>query len=229
MHDHVGKEEWLTARRALMVREKELTRLRDEVAAARRALPWEKIGQDYVLGGETGPVSLGDLFAGQSQLIIYHFMLGPGWEKPCKSCSFWAEHYDAIRVHLVHRDTELAAVSSAPYADIARVKARMGWRFPWVSSFGSPFNHDCGASFAAEDIGRKLYNHGTQTAFMGEMPGLSVFAKDETGAIFRTYSAFARGLDALNATYQMLDLTPKGRDEAGFRMPMEWVRLKDEY
>ena len=156
-------------------------------------------------------------------------MLGPGAKNPCKSCSFWADHYDAIRVHLVHRNTELAVVARAPIAEIEVVKARMGWRFPWVSSFGSSFNFDFGVSYTEEQAGRGLYNFGTMRNWAGEMPGLSVFARDASRAIFHTYSTYSRGLDALNATYQFLDLTPAGRAEDGFKMPMEWVKLKYEY
>ena len=224
-----NREDWLKARMALLAREKELTRLRDDVSAQRRALPWVRLETEYVFEGAQGSLALADLFGGRDQLVIYHFMLGPGAQNPCKSCSFWAEQYDAIRVHLVHRNTELAVVSRAPMAEIARVQARMGWRFPWVSSFGSSFNHDFGVTYSEDEAGKGLYNFGTGRNWAGEMPGLSVFARDETGAIFHTYSTYARGLDALNATYQMLDLTPAGRAEAGLKMSMEWLRLKDQY
>lgn len=220
---------WLQARLRLLEKEKALTRLRDEVAAARRALPWVKVEKDYRFETARGAQSLSDLFDGKSQLILYHFMLGPDWEDPCKSCSFWAEHYDAIRVHLAQRDVNLAAASRAPVAKIEAVRARMGWRFPWASSLGSDFNYDFGVSFRDGDIGRPVYNFGTQNAQVGEMPGLSVFAKDAQGQVFHTYSCFSRGLDPLNATYQLLDLTPKGRDEAELSYPMAWVKLKDQY
>lgn len=223
------REEWLAARRALLVREKDLTKLRDEVAALRRALPRVAVGKPYVFVGPAGRSSLGDLFAGKSQLIVYHFMLGPKATEPCKSCSFWAEHYDAIRVHLVHRDTELVAVSRAPTDKIEAVKARFGWRFPWYSSGEGDFNFDFGVSFTEEQDGRRLYNFGTQEASQGEMPGLSVFTKDEAGRVFHAYSTYSRGLDALNGTYQLLDLTPRGRDEGGLPWPMAWVKHKDRY
>ncbi|MBX3502645.1 MAG: DUF899 domain-containing protein [Alphaproteobacteria bacterium] len=227
----VDRGDWLDARRALLRKEKDLTRLRDEVAALRRALPRVRIDKDYVFAGPSGPVSLGALFAGRSQLIVYHFMLGPDWNEPCKSCSFWAEHHDATRVHLAHRDVELAAVSRAPVEKIERFKQRFGWRFPWVSSLGSDFNFDFAVSFPPDD-GRPRqpnYNFGTQTFGGGEAPGLSVFMRDADGAIFHTYSTYSRGLDALNGTYQLLDLVPKGRDEEGLDFPMAWVRLKDRY
>lgn len=229
MNRIADREDWLKARLALLAKEKALTRLRDEVAAERRALPRVRIDKPYVFDGPTGKVRLGDLFAGQSQLIVYHFMLGPKAAEPCKICSFWAEQYDALRVHLAHRDTELAAISRAPLAKIDAVKARFGWRFPWYSSGGSDFNFDFGVSFTEEQDGRMLYNFGGQKASAGELPGLSVFAKDEAGAVFHTYSTYSRGLDALNGTYQLLDLTPKGRDEAGLPWPTAWVRHKDRY
>jgi predicted dithiol-disulfide oxidoreductase (DUF899 family) len=221
------REAWLAARKALLDREKALTRLRDEVAAERRKLPWRAVDKDYRFAGARGALALADLFGGRGQLIVYHFMLAPGG-KPCPSCSFWAEHYDGARVHLRQRDTELAVVSRAPYEEIDAVKARMGWRFPWVSSFGSDFNADFGVTHTAGQDGQPLYNFGTQKAWAGEAPGLSVFAR-QGDAVFHTYSAYSRGLDALNMTYQLLDLTPKGRDEDSLPWPMAWVRLKDEY
>jgi predicted dithiol-disulfide oxidoreductase (DUF899 family) len=223
------RDEWLKARLALLQKEKALTHLRDEIAAERRALPQVRVDKDYMFDGPGGKIRLADLFAGKSQLIIYHFMLGPEWNEPCKSCSFWAEHFDGVRTHLAHRDTELVAVSRAPLAKIEELKARFGWRFPWLSSRDSDFNFDFGVSFTAEDDGAMRYNFGAQKASKGEMPGLSVFAKDEAGAVFHSYSTYARGLDALNGTYQLLDLTPKGRNEEGLAWPAAWVRLKDRY
>jgi predicted dithiol-disulfide oxidoreductase (DUF899 family) len=225
----VDRDEWLEARRALLAKEKALTRLRDEVAAERRALPRRRIDKDYVFAGPGGRLRLGDLFAGLSQLVVYHFMLGPTATEPCKSCSFWAEQYDALRVHLAHRDTELCAVSRAPLAKIEAVKARFAWRFPWYSSGESDFNFDFGVSFTEAEDGQPLYNYGFNKASKGELPGLSVFVKDASGAVFHTYSTYARGLDALNGTYQLLDLTPKGRQEEGLPWPMAWVRHKDRY
>lgn len=223
-----SKEEWLKARLALLEKEKALTRLRDELAAERRALPRVRVEKDYRFDTPQGRKSLADLFEGKSQLIVYHFMLGPDATEPCKSCSFWAEHYDAIRMHLPHRDANLICVSRAPLSKIEAVRARMGWKFPWASSHGGDFNDDFGVTYTPEQEGRKLYNFATLPARAGESPGLSVFVK-EGGEIFHTYSCYARGLDALNATYQMLDLLPKGRDEAGLPWPMAWVNHKDRY
>ncbi len=228
MIQEVPRAEWLKARLALMEKEKALTRMRDDIAAARRALPRVRIEKDYVFDAPSGPKNLADLFDGKTQLIIYHFMLAPGAANPCPSCSFWSEQYDALRVHLPHRDVNLICVSRAPLAEIETVRARMGWRFPWVSSHGSDFNQDFGVTFTEAQAGQALYNFNTQAARAGESPGVSVFARDGE-AVFHTYSAFARGLDALNGVYQLLDLTPKGRDEAGLAWPMAWLKLKDQY
>jgi predicted dithiol-disulfide oxidoreductase (DUF899 family) len=224
-----SREVWLARRRALLAKEKALTKLRDELAAERRMLPGVRIDKDYRFEGVAGRHGLADLFSGKSQLIVYHFMLGPDWSEPCRSCSFWAEHFDGARVHLAERDTELVAISRAPIARIIEIRERFGWRFPWVSSLGSDFNFDFGVSFTDEQDGKALYNFASQKAIKGEMPGLSVFLKDEAGTAFHTYSTYARGLDALNGTYQLLDLTPKGRDEGGLPWPMAWVRHKDRY
>ena len=223
------RAEWLAARRALLAEEKALTRFRDELAAERRALPRVRIAKDYRFEGPAGPLGLADLFAGRRQLMLYHFMLGPDWTEPCKSCSFWAEHFDTIRVHAGERDAELAAASRAPLPRIEAIKARFGWRFPWVSSLGSDFNADFGVTFTPEQEGQPLYNFGERTAMKGEMPGLSVFALDAAGQVFHTYSTYARGLDALNGTYQILDLVPQGRKEAGLPWPMAWVKHTDRY
>jgi predicted dithiol-disulfide oxidoreductase (DUF899 family) len=221
----VGKR-WRAARLALLAKEKALTRLRDEIAVERRALPRAPV-ENYVFEGSRGAIALSDLFNTKSQLLIYHFMLGPNASNPCKSCSFWAEHFDSMRVHLPHRDAELAAVSRAPIEKIERVRERMGWRFPWVSSHGTSFNYDFGVSFTKEQDGKLLYNFDTQAASEGELPGLSVFERGAEGEIFHTYSTYARGLDALNGTYQLIDLLPKGRNEDG--KGMAWVRHKDRY
>ena len=226
MTDADVRERWRAARMTLLAKEKALTRLRDEIAADRRALPHVPV-ENYLFDGPRGKVSLSDLFNSKSQLIVYHFMLGPNAENPCKSCSFWAEHFDAIRVHLPHRDAELAAVSRAPIAKVEWVRERMGWRFPWVSSHANSFNFDFRVSFTNEQGGQKLYNFDTQSASEGELPGLSVFERDADGALFHTYSTYARGLDALNGTYQMIDLLPKGRNEDG--KGMAWLRYKDRY
>ena len=226
MTDADVRTRWRAARIALLAKEKALTRMRDELAAERRALPRVPV-ENYVFEGPQGKVTLSDLFNGKSQLLIYHFMLGPNAENPCKSCSFWAEHFDSIRVHLPYRDAELAAVSRAPIAKIEQVRERMGWRFPWVSAHGNSFNFDFRVSFTKEQDGENLYNFDTQAAWEGELPGISVFERTPDGALFHTYSAYARGLDALNGTYQLIDLLPKGRDEGG--TGMAWLRHKDRY
>lgn len=228
----VPPAEWLAARKALLAKEKEFTRLRDELSRERRELPWEKVDKDYVFEGPGGRRSLADLFGKHSQLVIYHFMLGPGWTEGCKSCSYLADHFDGSTIHLANRDVTLAVVSHAPFAEIAAFKGRMGWRFPWYSSFGSDFNFDYHVSFTQEEIaaGKLQYNYRSmdQTPSQ-ELPGLSVFSKDPQGAIFHTYSTYARGLDILVGTYNFLDLVPKGRDEEGLAHTMAWVRHHDKY
>jgi predicted dithiol-disulfide oxidoreductase (DUF899 family) len=228
-HDIVSRENWLAARKALLVKEKELTRQRDRLSAERRALPWVRVDKDYVFEGSEGKETLSDLFAGSSQLLVYHFMFGPDWGEGCPSCSFWADNYDGIAVHLKHRDVQLAAVSRAPIGKLEAYRRRMGWSFKWVSSLGSDFNHDYHVSFAPEEKADAYYNY-RHGGFSGtEAPGVSVFLKEEDGTIFHTYSCYARGLDTLNSAYQLLDLVPKGRDEAGLPHPMAWVRRHDRY
>ncbi len=217
---------WLAARLALLEREKELTRLRDEVTAQRQAMPWKPVDKNYLFADESGESSLSELFGESSQLIVYHFMYGPGWSEGCKSCSFWADEYDAISQHIGARDVSLVVVSRAPWQDFQAFKLRMGWGFRWLSSAASSFNQDFHVSFPDEDKG--IYNF-TETKVMDEMPGLSVFAKDDLGNIYHTYSLYARGLDPLNSTYQLLDLVPKGRDEVGLPTPMHWIKLHDQY
>ncbi len=223
-----NREEWLKARLALLEKEKALTRLRDEIAAERRALPRVRVDKSYVFDAPGGKQSFSDLFGSKSQLLVYHFMFGPDAEQPCKICSFWAEHYDGVRAHLKQRDVEFVVVSRAPPAKLEAFRARMGWRFPWVSSHGTSFNEDFGVTFAAEQEGKPLYNYGSQNAMKGEMPGASAFVR-EGNDVFHSYSTYARGLDALNGTYQWLDLAPKGRDEAGLPWPASWVKFKDQY
>lgn len=227
-----SREEWLAARKRLLVKEKELTRLRDALAEERRALPWVRVDKRYVFEGAAGAQTLSDLFAGKSQLVIYHFMLGPGWGEGCPGCSLLADHVDGSLVHLAARDVTLTAVSRAPYAEIAPFKARMGWRFPWVSSHGSDFNRDYHVWFSKEEVasGSFYYNFETKGFPSGEeAPGLSVFYKDADGTVFHTYSAYARGNEPLVGVYSFLDLVPKGRDEAGLPWPMAWVRHHDRY
>jgi predicted dithiol-disulfide oxidoreductase (DUF899 family) len=229
-HKVVSKSEWLKARVAHLAAEKELTRKRDELCRQRRELPWERVDKNYVFEGPFGPETLGDLFADRSQLIIYHFMLGANWEEGCKSCSFLADHFDATRVHLAHRDVTFAVVSQAPMPRIRAFQGRMGWRFHWVSAFDNGFQTDYGVHFTKEELaGEVNYNYGKTRFGAEEAPGLSVFYKSEAGEIFHTYSAYARGLDALVGTYQFLDVVPKGRDEEGLAFSMSWVRHHDRY
>lgn len=230
-HKVVSSAEWVEVRKQFLKREKEFTRLRDELSAARRALPWERVEKDYVFHGPEGEESLAALFAGRSQLIVQHFMLGDGWQQGCRGCSFWADNHDGTDMHLAARDVTLVVVSSAPLAQIDAFKTRMGWRFKWVSSAGSDFNIDYHVSFTPEALaaGEVEYNYRLRTLSSSEMPGISVFYRDVEGKIFHTYSCYERGLDMMNATYHYLDLTPKGRDEAGLRQTMEWLRLHDSY
>lgn len=223
----VGTEDWLAARRALLEREKELTRLRDAVAAERRALPWRRIEKDYVFDAPDGGVSLADLFDGRGQLLVYHFMYGPDYREGCPSCSFWADNFNGIEPHLAARDTALAMVSRGPLAALEAYRRRMGWGFRWVSSAGSDFNYDFAVS---RRPGEKMmsYNYGTIERDADEHPGISAFVRREDG-IFHTYSTYARGLDPLNGCYQLLDLTAYGRQEDGLPFPMQWVRRHDQY
>ncbi|HMB73171.1 MAG TPA: thioredoxin family protein [Gammaproteobacteria bacterium] len=227
----VSPEQWLAARKALLQKEKEFTRLRDQLSAARQALPWERVEADYVFNGPDGRVSLEDLFDGRSQLIIYHFMYGPDWDDGCKSCSFLADHADPAVVHLNHRDVSFVAVSRAPIETLEAYKMRMGWHFPWVSSLDSSFNEDFNVSFSKEAVerGDTYYNYARKGFPSTEAPGASVFYRNESGAIFHTYSVFERGLDMFLTTYHYLDIVPKGRDEDGLNYTMEWIRRHDEY
>jgi predicted dithiol-disulfide oxidoreductase (DUF899 family) len=227
----VSEAEWLAARKAFLATEKKFTAARDELSRQRRELPWVKVDKPYVLHGPAGRETLADLFGSKSQLIVYHFMLGPGWSEGCKSCSFLADHFDGAIVHLAQRDVTMLAVSRAPLAEIEAFKKRMGWRFKWVSSHGSDFNFDFHVSFTKDEIDRGAadYNYAVGKFPVEEAPGVSVFAKDDRGEIFHTYSAYARGLDLLVGAYNLLDLVPKGRDEAGLPFTMEWVRHHDRY
>jgi len=226
-----SREEWLEARKALLAKEKEFTRLRDQLSQQRRELPWVKVEPSYEFEGPDGDVSLADLFDGKSQLLVYHFMLGPDWEKPCKSCSFWADNFNGIEAHLAQRDVSMVTISRAPFAQIQGWKERMGWAFPWYSSHGSSFNYDYHVSFTDEERkkGECYYNYTTSSLSTPEAPGVSVFYKDDGGEIFHTYSCYSRGLDMLNGAYHYLDLVPKGRDEGELSYPMAWLRLRHEY
>ena len=230
-HKIVDGAQWLQARRELLQKEKAFTRARDELSAARRALPWERVEKDYAFDTLGGRKSLPDLFDGRGQLVVYHFMLGPDWEEGCKSCSFWADNFNGIDVHLKHRDVTFVAVSRAPLAKIEAYRRRMGWTFTWVSSFGSDFNFDYQVSFRPEALaaGEAFYNYTTVKNTMSELAGISVFIRDDAGAVFHTYSCYARGLDMLNGAYHYLDLTPKGRDEAGLPHTAAWLRRHDQY
>jgi predicted dithiol-disulfide oxidoreductase (DUF899 family) len=231
-HDVVSHEAWLAARKALLLEEKEFTRLRDQLSQRRRDLPWVRVDKQYVFEGPDGKESLAELFGGRSQLVVYHFMFGPDWEAPCKSCSFWADNFERNVVHLAHRDVTLIAVSSAPLQRLEAFKRRMGWTFKWVSSAGGDFNYDYQVSFTADDLakGEAYYNYAMQKNTVSELPGISVFYKDAGGTVFHTYSCYARGLDMMNAAYHYLDLVPKGRDEADQRpYPMAWLRYRDSY
>jgi predicted dithiol-disulfide oxidoreductase (DUF899 family) len=227
----VSQAEWLAARKDLLKKEKEFTRLRDELSRQRRELPWEKVEKAYVFDGQNGKETLADLFGGRSQLIVYHFMLGPGWAEGCPSCSFISDHIDGSAVHLAARDVKLLVVSRAPLAQIEAFKKRMGWRFKWVSSFGSDFNYDYQVSMTKEELanGQVYYNYAMQQFPSEERPGTSVFYKDPAGNIFHTYSSYARGLDILIGAYNWLDIAPKGRDEEGLKHWMAWVRHHDKY
>jgi predicted dithiol-disulfide oxidoreductase (DUF899 family) len=228
-HAVVSPSEWLKARKALLAKEKEFSKTRDQLSAARRDLPWVKVEKNYVFDGPSGKETLADLFAGKSQLMIYHFMLGPGWVQGCPSCSFLADHFDGANIHLVQRDVSLVVVSRAPLAEIEAYKKRMGWKFKWVSSNGTDFNHDFHVSFTKDEMESGAeYNYATGKIPSEELPGLSAFIKD-SGAVFHTYSSYARGLDTLVGAYNFLDMAAKGRDEGGLPWSMAWVRRHDEY
>ena len=227
----VSGAEWLVARKDLLTREKELTRLRDEVSRHRREMPWVDVDKEYVFDGPNGKETLSDLFDGRSQLIVYHFMFGPDWEEGCKSCSYLADHFDGANWHLPHRDVSFVVISRAPLPKLEDYKKRMGWRFKWLSSHGTDFNFDYHVSTTEEEQakGKMYYNYKTQDWVDEEMPGLSVFYKDKNGAVFHAYSTYARGLDNLVGTYNFLDLVPEGRDEDQLDFTMEWVRRHDQY
>jgi predicted dithiol-disulfide oxidoreductase (DUF899 family) len=227
----VSPEEWLKARRELLAAEKEFTQQRDALTRRRMAMPWEPVEKSYQFEGSNGALSLADLFDGRSQLIVYHFMLGPDWEEGCKSCSFWADNFNGIPIHLNHRDVTFTAVSRAPLAKINAYRKRMGWNFPWVSSYGSEFNFDYQASFTPQQIaeGKAYYNYEVRPNAHTDQVGISVFYKNEQAEVFHTYSCYSRGVDMLNGAYHYLDLVPKGRDEDGLKFPMEWVRRHDRY
>jgi predicted dithiol-disulfide oxidoreductase (DUF899 family) len=230
-HSILPHEDWLAARRELLAKEKEFTRARDALSEARRALPCERVDKPYAFDAPDGRKTLADLFAGRSQLVVYHFMFDPAWEEGCKSCSFWADNFNPNVIHLAQRDVTMVAVSRAPLAKLESFKRRMGWGFPWVSSLPSDFNRDYHVSFTPEEAasGAAEYNYQRQKFNGTERPGFSVFVKDADARLFHTYSCYGRGLDMMNTAYQILDLVPKGRDEAGLSYPQAWVLWHDRY
>jgi len=232
-HKVVSREEWIAARKEFLEKEKAFTRFRDQLSAERRKLPWVKVGKRYVFDGPNGKVALDDLFDGRSQLIVYHFMLGPGWKEGCVGCSFLADHIGGALLHLVHHDVSLAVVSRAPLPEIEAFKRRMAWSFTWVSSFHSDFNFDYHVSFTKDRMtrGTTYYNYrARETRSEGEAAGVSVFYRDSAGNIYHTYSSYARGGDILLGAYNYLDLTPKGRNETGPNYALtDWVRHHDRY
>jgi predicted dithiol-disulfide oxidoreductase (DUF899 family) len=230
-HQTVSREDWLEARRALLAKEKAHLQAHDELARQRRELPWVKVDKTYLFEGPNGKETLSDLFAGRGQLIVKHFMFAPGWKEGCVGCSFGADQMEGSLIHLSQRDVMFVAVSRAPYAEIAPFHKRMGWRFKWVSSNGNDFNYDYHVSFTEADRakGKAFYNF-EEREFMGEeMPGYSVFTKDETGQVFHTYSVFARGTEGVGSVYGFLDITPQGRNEAPGTNLSNWVRHHDKY
>jgi predicted dithiol-disulfide oxidoreductase (DUF899 family) len=230
-HKIISHDEWTAARKQLLQEEKEFTHRRDELSRRRRELPWEQVEKQYVFDTPVGKKSLAELFDGRSQLIVYHFMLGPDWEEGCHGCSYVSDHFDGSLPHIAARDVSFVAVSRAPLAKIEGFKKRMGWRFRWVSSHGNDFNHDYQVSFSKDEQagGKVYYNYDLQKFPSDEAPGISVFYRDAEGKVFHTYSSYGRGLDPLIGAYQLLDLVPKGRDEEELESPMSWVRHHDRY
>ena len=226
----VSQKEWLVARKKLLAKEKKFSKARDALNLERRKLPWVKIEKDYAFEGPAGKVTLGDLFNGKNQLLIYHFMFGPGWGEGCKHCSFWADHFDSVNPHIGQRDTAFAVVSRASLKEITPFKKRMGWKFDWVSSSGTDFNFDFNVSFTPEQIksGVLPYNYGKLKMKIDELQGVSAFYRDKNGDIYHTYSSYQRGIDLMNTTYNFIDLTAKGRDEKP-GAAQDWVRYHDEY
>ncbi len=230
-HPVVSHDQWLEARTAFLRKEKEFTHLRDELSRQRRELPWEKVEKRYELDGPNGTESLSDLFENRSQLVVYHFMFPPEWDEGCPHCSFWADNFNGIIVHLNQRDVTFVAISRAPLSKIEAFRKRMGWTFKWLSSDGGDFNYDLGVSFRPEEVadGARLYNFGTAQPGFEDREGASVFYKDASGAVFHTYSAYSRGIDIFNTAYHYLDIVPKGRDEDLLPFTQAWVRHHDRY
>ncbi len=230
-HKVVSAAEQLEVRKAFLAKEKELTRLRDQLSQECRQLPWVKVDKEYLFDGPDGQETLADLFAASGQLIVYHFMYHPSWKEGCPSCSFWADNFNGIIVHLNHRDVSMVAISKAPLKQLEAYKKRMSWDFKWLSSYDDDFNRDYNVSFTAEELakGEAYYNYKMGAFPSEEAPGVSVFYKDEHSDIFHTYSTYARGLDMLNGAYHYLDIVPKGRDEEGLPWTMAWLRRHDSY
>ncbi len=230
-HRIVSKDEWLAARSALLKKEKEFTVLRDKLGQQQRDMPWVSVDKEYLFVGPNGKQTLSDLFDGRTQLIVYHFMYDPNWDAGCPSCSFWADNFNGIVVHLNQRDVTMIAVSRAPYSKIEEYKKRMGWNFKWLSSYDNDFNFDYHVSFTPKELSEKkaFYNYNLQDTHSPEREGVSVFYKDTADHVFHTYSAYTRGIDVLNVAYHYLDLVPKGRDEDGHEFAQFWVRRHDEY
>lgn len=232
-HQIVAEHEWIRARKELLVKEKELTRMQDEVNRLRRELPWVRVEKKYLFDTSQGKQSLAELFDGRGQLVVYHFMFAPGWIAGCVGCSFFADHVDGPNLHLAHHDVTFVAISRAPLAQIEAYKKRMGWRFKWVSSYGTDFNSDYHVSFTKDDLakGPTYYNFDVrESQTEGEAPGLSVFFKDKNGTVFHTYSAYARGDERSLGAYMFLDMTPNGRNETGPNYNLtDWVKRHDEY
>ena len=230
-HKVVSAAEQLEVRKAFLAKEKELTRLRDQLSQECRQLPWVKVDKEYLFDGPDGQETLADLFAARGQLIVYHFMYHPSWKEGCPSCSFWADNFKGIIVHLNQRDVSMVAISKAPLKQLEAYKKRMDWRFKWLSSYDNDFNRDYNVSFTAEELakGETYYNYKMGAFPSEEAPGVSVFYKDEHSDIFHTYSTYARGLDMLNGAYHYLDIVPKGRDEEGLPWTMAWLRRHDSY
>jgi predicted dithiol-disulfide oxidoreductase (DUF899 family) len=226
----VSQKEWLVARKKLLIKEKKLSKLRDELNLQRRKLPWVKIEKEYIFDGPTGKVKLADLFGGKSQLLIYHFMFGPGWKEGCAHCSFWADHFDSVNLHIGQRDTAFTVVSRAPLSEIEPFKKRMDWQFKWVSSSKTDFNFDFNVSFTPKQIksGVIPYNYGKSNVVCEEREGASAFYRDKNGNIYHTYSTYERGIDLMNTTYNFIDLTAKGREDT-LGAAQDWVRYHDKY
>jgi predicted dithiol-disulfide oxidoreductase (DUF899 family) len=228
-HRIVSPKEWLTARRRLLEKEKAFTRLRDELTRERRELAWERVDRSYVFDTAAGRETLADLFAGRSQLVVYHLMFAPDWDGPCKSCSFWADNFNGIIPHLNQRDVTMVAISRAPVEKLEAFRKRLGWAFKWASSGGDDFNFDYQVSFKPGQEGSALYNYEKNGGSTSDLPGISVFFKDADGSLYHTYSCYSRGLDMLNTAYHYLDLVPRGRDETGLPNSMAWVKYHDLY